>query len=91
MEDNQFFIFHMEVLSFIQFTYSFVEASKESNLYSEHCFFSGPDLLENDEKPGDFYSWFGDYLKTELKPKAVVIISAHWQGKGKNGIFGNIF
>lgn len=52
--------------------------------------FSGPDLLENDEKPGDFYSWFGNYLKTELKPKAVVIISAHWQGKGKNGIFGKI-
>lgn len=41
--------------------------------------------------PGDFYSWFGNYLKTELKPKAVVIISAHWQGRGSNGIFGNFF
>jgi len=47
----------------------------------------GPTLLENDGKPGDFYSWFGNYLKNELKPKAVVIISAHWQGKGRNGIY----
>lgn len=52
--------------------------------------FVGPDLIEDTEKPGEFYSWFGNYLKTELKPKAVVCISAHWQGRGSNGIFGNI-
>lgn len=55
-----------------------------------HLYFLGPTLLEDKGKPGEFFSWFGNYLKTELKPKAVVIISAHWQGRGKNGIFGNI-
>lgn len=49
----------------------------------------GPNLLENLAKPGDFYSWFGNYLKNELKPRAIVIISAHWQGEGKEGVFGN--
>ncbi|CAO3663083.1 hypothetical protein G6F70_004880 [Rhizopus microsporus] len=47
----------------------------------------GPNLLDNKEKPGDFYTWFGQYIQQELKPKAIVIISAHWQGEGKNGIF----
>ncbi|KAI8150031.1 aromatic ring-opening dioxygenase LigB subunit [Fennellomyces sp. T-0311] len=47
----------------------------------------GPNLLEDKEKPGEFYTWFGKYLKNELKPKAIVIISAHWQGTGKNGIY----
>lgn len=47
----------------------------------------GPNLLEDKEKPGDFYNWFGKYLK-QLKPSAIVVISAHWQGQGKNGIFG---
>lgn len=49
----------------------------------------GPNLLENQAKPGDFYSWLGKYLKYELKPKAIVIISAHWQGEGSDTIFGN--
>lgn len=40
--------------------------------------------------PGDFYNWFGKYLKNELKPKAIVIISAHWQGAGRTGISGEI-
>lgn len=48
----------------------------------------GPNLLENQARPGDFYSWLGDYIKNELKPKAIVIISAHWQGEGKDGVFG---
>lgn len=48
----------------------------------------GPSLLEDQGKPGHFYNWLGNYLKNELKPKAIVIISAHWQGQGKNGIFG---
>ncbi|KAI8097340.1 Extradiol ring-cleavage dioxygenase, class III enzyme, subunit B [Halteromyces radiatus] len=47
----------------------------------------GPNLLENKEKPGEFYTWFGSLLKKDLKPKAIVIISAHYQGTGKNGIF----
>ncbi|KAI7854168.1 Extradiol ring-cleavage dioxygenase, class III enzyme, subunit B [Circinella umbellata] len=47
----------------------------------------GPNLLEDKEKPGEFYSWFGKYLKKELKPKAIVIISAHWQGSGQNTVF----
>ncbi|CDS03323.1 hypothetical protein LRAMOSA00725 [Lichtheimia ramosa] len=46
----------------------------------------GPNLLEDKEKPGEFYNWFGRYLK-QLKPSAIVVISAHWQGQGKNGIF----
>lgn len=52
--------------------------------------FEGPNLLDNKEKPGDFYTWFGQYIQQELKPKAIVIISAHWQGEGKHGIFGMI-
>lgn len=44
--------------------------------------------MENKGLPGTFYNWFGALLKNELKPKAIVIISAHWQGKGRNGIFG---
>ncbi|KAF1806130.1 putative aromatic ring-opening dioxygenase LigB subunit [Mucor lusitanicus] len=47
----------------------------------------GPNLLENQDKPGHFYNWFGNYLKNELKPKAIVIISAHWQGQGNDGVF----
>ncbi|KAG4080639.1 hypothetical protein HA402_013169 [Bradysia odoriphaga] len=50
----------------------------------------GPNLIEDTRKPGEFYSWFGNYLKTELKPKAVVCISAHWQGKGSKGIFVDV-
>lgn len=50
----------------------------------------GPNLLENQAKPGDFYSWFGNYLKNELKPRAIVIISAHWQGEGKEGVFVDV-
>ncbi|KAI9277805.1 aromatic ring-opening dioxygenase LigB subunit [Sporodiniella umbellata] len=38
----------------------------------------GPTLLEDTEKPGMFYDWFGSYLKN-YAPKAIVIISAHWQ------------
>ncbi|KAF7731956.1 hypothetical protein EC973_007061 [Apophysomyces ossiformis] len=38
-------------------------------------------------EPGNFYQWLGNYIKYELKPKAIVIISAHWQGKGQNGVF----
>jgi aromatic ring-opening dioxygenase catalytic subunit (LigB family) len=44
--------------------------------------------LENTGKPGAFYNWLGNYLQNELKPKAIVVISAHWQGEGKDGIFG---
>jgi 4,5-DOPA dioxygenase extradiol len=44
--------------------------------------------LENQAKAGEFYNWLGNYLKNELKPKAIVIISAHWQGEGKDGVFG---
>lgn len=51
----------------------------------------GPNLLENQGKAGDFYSWLGNYFKNELKPKAIVIISAHWQGEGKDGVFGKYF
>ncbi|CAO3609768.1 unnamed protein product [Mucor fragilis] len=47
----------------------------------------GPNLLENQDKPGHFYNWFGNYLKNELKPKAIVIISAHWQGQGNDSVF----
>lgn len=46
--------------------------------------------MENQDKPGHFYNWFGNYLKNELKPKAIVIISAHWQGQGNDGVFGMI-
>ncbi|KAG1449111.1 hypothetical protein G6F56_008746 [Rhizopus delemar] len=47
----------------------------------------GPNLLEDVQKPGKFYTWFGKYIQQTLKPKAIVIISAHWQGEGKEGIF----
>lgn len=50
----------------------------------------GPNLLEDVEKPGTFYSWFGNYVKEILKPKAIVIISAHWQGEGKCGVKGKV-
>lgn len=50
----------------------------------------GPNLLEDQAKPGHFYNWLGNYLKNELKPKAIVLISAHWQGEGRNKVFGNI-
>ncbi|KAI8091315.1 aromatic ring-opening dioxygenase LigB subunit [Gilbertella persicaria] len=46
----------------------------------------GPNLLEDQAKPGKFYSWFGKYLQA-LKPKGIVIISAHWQGHGHSGIY----
>jgi 4,5-DOPA dioxygenase extradiol len=47
----------------------------------------GPNLLEDKSKPGKFYDWFGKLIKNEIKPKAVVIVSAHWQASGK-GVFG---
>ncbi|ORX60251.1 extradiol ring-cleavage dioxygenase [Hesseltinella vesiculosa] len=47
----------------------------------------GPNLLEDNGKPGSFYTSFGNLLKNTLKPKAIVIVSAHWQGQGRNGIF----
>ncbi|KAI8373115.1 Extradiol ring-cleavage dioxygenase, class III enzyme, subunit B [Radiomyces spectabilis] len=47
----------------------------------------GPNLLEHQGRPGEFYNWFGNVLKNQLKPKAIVIISAHWQGNGKNGVY----
>ncbi|KAI8888202.1 Extradiol aromatic ring-opening dioxygenase [Backusella circina FSU 941] len=50
----------------------------------------GPNLLEDTGKAGEFYSWFGNYLKNELKPKAIVIISAHWQGEGRKGVFVDV-
>ncbi|KAI8059874.1 Extradiol ring-cleavage dioxygenase, class III enzyme, subunit B [Gongronella butleri] len=46
----------------------------------------GPTLLESKDKVGDFYTWFGQLLQSTLKPKAIVIVSAHWQGNGRNGI-----
>ncbi|KAI8346361.1 Extradiol ring-cleavage dioxygenase, class III enzyme, subunit B [Choanephora cucurbitarum] len=50
----------------------------------------GPNLLENQEKPGQFFEWLGEYIQNELKPKAIVVISAHWQGEGQNNIFVDI-
>jgi aromatic ring-opening dioxygenase catalytic subunit (LigB family) len=47
----------------------------------------GPNLLEDKAKPGKFYDWFGKLIREEIKPKAIVIVSAHWQGEG-NGVFG---
>lgn len=47
----------------------------------------GPTLLEDKAKPGKFYDWFGKVIRDEIKPKAVVIVSAHWQGQGE-GVFG---
>ncbi|RUS21665.1 Extradiol ring-cleavage dioxygenase, class III enzyme, subunit B [Endogone sp. FLAS-F59071] len=40
----------------------------------------GPNLLDDTEKPGKFYEWFGKTIQEEIKPKAIVIFSAHWQG-----------
>ncbi|RUP47281.1 Extradiol ring-cleavage dioxygenase, class III enzyme, subunit B [Jimgerdemannia flammicorona] len=40
----------------------------------------GPNLLEDNEKPGKFYEWLGKKIREEIKPKAIVIFSAHWQG-----------
>ncbi|KAG0166997.1 hypothetical protein DFQ28_011707 [Apophysomyces sp. BC1034] len=47
----------------------------------------GPDLLENQGRPGTFFEWLGNFIQKELKPKAIVVISAHWQGEGRNGVF----
>lgn len=60
---------------------------KRKTFTSDSLCHLGPNLLEDKEKPGEFYNWFGRYLK-QLKPSAIVVISAHWQGQGKNGIFG---
>ncbi|KAI7868801.1 Extradiol ring-cleavage dioxygenase, class III enzyme, subunit B [Spinellus fusiger] len=46
----------------------------------------GPNLLERNDKPGEFYNWFGKYIQETIKPKAIVVISAHWQGQGRLGI-----
>ncbi|ORZ21403.1 aromatic ring-opening dioxygenase LigB subunit [Absidia repens] len=58
--------------------------SKQPVFFISH---GGPNLLEDNGKPGEFYSWFGSLLKKQLKPKAIVIVSAHWQGQGRNGIY----
>jgi aromatic ring-opening dioxygenase catalytic subunit (LigB family) len=50
----------------------------------------GPNLLDDKDKPGKFYEWFGKTIREKIKPKAIVIISAHWQGEG-NGVYGKIF
>lgn len=51
----------------------------------------GPSLLENiDGKAGQFYTWLGDYIQNVLQPKAIVVISAHWQAEGENTIFGKL-
>ncbi|KAI8580698.1 hypothetical protein K450DRAFT_198306 [Umbelopsis ramanniana AG] len=46
----------------------------------------GPNLLDDKDKPGKFYDWFGKTIREKIKPKAVVIVSAHWQGDG-NGVY----
>ncbi|CAO3664905.1 unnamed protein product [Umbelopsis ramanniana] len=46
----------------------------------------GPNLLDDKDKPGKFYEWFGKTIREKIKPKAIVIISAHWQGEG-NGVY----
>ncbi|CAO3588118.1 unnamed protein product [Absidia cylindrospora] len=61
-----------------------VAITKQPVFFISH---GGPNLLEDKGKPGEFYSWFGSLLKNQLKPKAIVIVSAHWQGRGRNGIF----
>ena len=49
----------------------------------------GPLLLENvDGKAGQFYTWLGKYIQESLCPKAIVVISAHWQAEGENTVFG---
>ncbi|KAI8968311.1 Extradiol ring-cleavage dioxygenase, class III enzyme, subunit B [Mycotypha africana] len=50
----------------------------------------GPTLLEDQAKPGHFYNWLGQYLKDKLKPKAIVLISAHWQGVNDNHVFVDV-
>ncbi|KAI9475941.1 MAG: Extradiol ring-cleavage dioxygenase, class III enzyme, subunit B, partial [Benjaminiella poitrasii] len=50
----------------------------------------GPNLLDDQAKPGHFYNWLGNYLKNELKPKAIVLISAHWQGEGRESVFVDV-
>lgn len=47
----------------------------------------GPNLLENQEKPGQFYDWFGSFVKN-YSPKAIVIITAHWQPQQEDKILG---
>ncbi|KAI8341239.1 Extradiol ring-cleavage dioxygenase, class III enzyme, subunit B [Chlamydoabsidia padenii] len=59
-------------------------ATKQPVFFISH---GGPNLLEDKDLPGTFYDWFGSLIKRTLKPKAIVIISAHWQGKGGNGIY----
>ncbi|KAG0742119.1 hypothetical protein G6F57_000963 [Rhizopus arrhizus] len=46
----------------------------------------GPTLLENEEKPGRFYDWFGSLIQKKLAPKAIVIITAHWQPQEEDTI-----
>ncbi|KAI8643877.1 aromatic ring-opening dioxygenase LigB subunit [Parasitella parasitica] len=62
-----------------------VAASKKTPVF--FVSHGGPNLLEDQDKPGHFYNWLGNYLKNELKPRAIVVISAHWQGQGNNGVF----
>ncbi|KAI8986385.1 aromatic ring-opening dioxygenase LigB subunit [Pilobolus umbonatus] len=50
----------------------------------------GPNLLDDQEKPGHFYTWLGNYIQNVLKPTAIVIMSAHWQGTGKDDILVDI-
>jgi aromatic ring-opening dioxygenase catalytic subunit (LigB family) len=45
-------------------------------------------LLENEEKPGRFYDWFGSLIQKKLAPKAIVIITAHWQPQEEDTILG---
>lgn len=48
--------------------------------------------MENiDGKAGQFYTWLGRYIQRVLVPKAIVVISAHWQAQGENTIFGKPF
>ncbi|KAG1578741.1 hypothetical protein G6F48_011695 [Rhizopus delemar] len=49
----------------------------------------GPTLLENEEKPGRFYDWFGSLIQKRLAPKAIVIITAHWQPQEEETILGS--
>lgn len=49
----------------------------------------GPNLLENQEKPGQFYDWFGSFVKN-YSPKAIVIITAHWQPQQEDKILVDV-
>ncbi|EIE89068.1 hypothetical protein RO3G_13779 [Rhizopus delemar RA 99-880] len=44
---------------------------------------------ENEEKPGRFYDWFGSLIQKRLAPKAIVIITAHWQPQEEETILGS--